>query len=82
MDRIRAGIRINGIVQGVGFRPFVHKLAEQHSLTGWIRNTPQGVEIEVEGRPSDVERFTGSISSVYLRLMVACSSSIFCNDSR
>ena len=38
-----------GIVQGVGFRPFVYNLAARHNLTGWVKNTSAGVEIEVDG---------------------------------
>jgi hydrogenase maturation protein HypF len=40
---------IQGIVQGVGFRPFVYRLAHELNMTGWVRNTPAGVEIEIEG---------------------------------
>ena len=42
-------IRVAGIVQGVGFRPFVWRLAQQLELTGWVRNDAQGVEILVQG---------------------------------
>lgn len=42
-------VRVRGIVQGVGFRPFVFQLAERHGLKGWVRNTSTQVEIEVEG---------------------------------
>ncbi len=42
-------IHITGIVQGVGFRPFVYNLAQRHHLTGWVRNTSAGVDIEVDG---------------------------------
>ena len=45
----RAIISICGVVQGVGFRPFVYRLAKQHHLLGWVRNTSGKVEIEVEG---------------------------------
>ena len=41
----RARIRINGIVQGVGFRPFIHRLVSEHGLNGMIRNSSSGVEI-------------------------------------
>ena len=41
--------KITGIVQGVGFRPFVYRIAHDLGLTGWVRNTPAGVEIEVQG---------------------------------
>jgi hydrogenase maturation protein HypF len=52
---LRYRIKIEGIVQGVGFRPFVHLLAEKHSLKGWVLNSPSGVLIEVEGEQP--ERF-------------------------
>jgi hydrogenase maturation protein HypF len=49
----RRGISVRGIVQGVGFRPFVYALARRHGLTGLVRNDAEGVHIEAEG---DVER--------------------------
>ena len=42
-------ITILGCVQGVGFRPFVYRLARQHGLSGHIRNTNRGVDIDVQG---------------------------------
>lgn len=60
---IRKHIQISGIVQGVGFRPFIYRLAHEHGLTGWVRNTPGGVEIEVQGIPEAVAGFAGLISS-------------------
>jgi hydrogenase maturation protein HypF len=42
-------IHITGVVQGVGFRPFVYRLAREHGLAGWVRNTSSGVDIEAEG---------------------------------
>ncbi len=57
MSKIRANIHVNGIVQGVGFRPFIHKQITDHSLTGWIRNTSDGAEIEIEGSPKRVDLF-------------------------
>lgn len=50
-------IHVTGVVQGVGFRPFVFGLAERHALRGWVRNTSSGVDIEVEGRPESVRAF-------------------------
>ncbi len=47
----RLHIRIHGLVQGVGFRPFVHHLAGSLRLNGYVLNDPQGVEIEAEGAP-------------------------------
>jgi hydrogenase maturation protein HypF len=53
----RKHITIDGIVQGVGFRPFIYNLAHKHRLTGYVTNTSTGVEIEVEGRPEAIQRF-------------------------
>ncbi len=50
-------IHIDGIVQGVGFRPFVHTLATRLRLNGWVRNTSQGVDITVEGQEDTLEAF-------------------------
>ena len=48
-------IRVTGIVQGVGFRPFVWHLAHQLELVGWVRNDSQGVEIAVQGTESQIQ---------------------------
>ncbi len=50
-------IHITGIVQGVGFRPFVYNLARRHHLTGWVRNTSAGVDIEVDGENVELRDF-------------------------
>ena len=55
IHRLRLVIR--GAVQGVGFRPFVHRLATGLGLNGWVNNSPHGVFIEVEGPRSNLERF-------------------------
>ena len=47
--RVRTRIRVEGIVQGVGFRPFVHALATRHELGGLVGNDAEGVFIEAEG---------------------------------
>jgi hydrogenase maturation protein HypF len=52
-----ARISVRGVVQGVGFRPFVYRLAQQHDLKGWVRNTSGSVEIEVEGDGEAVDSF-------------------------
>ena len=57
-------IHITGIVQGVGFRPFVFKQAHQNRLTGWVCNTSAGVDIEVYGIPGDVSLFVQTLKSI------------------
>ena len=54
---VRKAIDVAGIVQGVGFRPFVYRLAQECHLTGFIANTPAGVTIEVQGEGDRVDRF-------------------------
>ena len=53
----RARITIRGAVQGVGFRPFVHRLAAELGLAGRVRNSPRGVAIEVEGDKTRLDEF-------------------------
>jgi hydrogenase maturation protein HypF len=50
-------IHVRGVVQGVGFRPFVYSHAVGVGLNGWVRNTSAGVEIHAEGKPESVEAF-------------------------
>ncbi len=56
-----AVFRVSGVVQGVGFRPFVYALARRCGLRGWVRNTSAGVEIAVEGAAADVESFAAAL---------------------
>lgn len=49
----RLRIRVRGLVQGVGFRPFVYRLATERGLTGWVRNDEQGVVMEVQGEGAE-----------------------------
>ncbi len=56
-DRARLKLAVRGAVQGVGFRPFVFRLAEELKLAGWVNNSPQGVFIEVEGPRPALEKF-------------------------
>ena len=53
----RMHIAIRGAVQGVGFRPFVYRLASEMKLPGWVLNSPQGVFIEVEGEKQHLDSF-------------------------
>lgn len=81
MNRIRANIRINGVVQGVGFRPFLHRHMAKYGLSGWIRNTSEGIEMEVEGSNSKVKIFAdtlktsapplASIDSIHLNILTS-----------
>jgi hydrogenase maturation protein HypF len=59
---IRARLEISGIIQGVGFRPFIYRLAREHLLTGQVANTAAGVTIEIDGTPQDIEDFTADIT--------------------
>ncbi len=54
-------IKVRGVVQGVGFRPFVYQLATKYNLKGWVRNTSEDVQIEVEGETGTVEKFLLSL---------------------
>ncbi len=53
----RMHIALRGAVQGVGFRPFVFRLASDMKLPGWVLNSPEGVFIEVEGAKDDLDSF-------------------------
>lgn len=55
-------IHITGIVQGVGFRPYVYNLALRHHLSGWVRNTSQGVDIRVEGCQAHLDAFLTALT--------------------
>jgi len=59
----RMGVRVSGTVQGVGFRPFVFRLADELALAGWVRNDERGVEVEVEGDHKAVSVFLARLSS-------------------
>ena len=56
-------IRIRGVVQGVGFRPFVYRLAQANMLAGWVLNGNQGVEIHLEGVEEDLAKFVREIKT-------------------
>ena len=56
-------ILITGIVQGVGFRPFVYRLAHQHQITGRVQNTGEGVLIHAEGPPEMLQAFLQALQT-------------------
>ena len=62
-DIIGRNIHIAGIVQGVGFRPFVYNLATQLHLVGWVRNTSSGVDIRVDGAQETIAEFIHRLQS-------------------
>jgi hydrogenase maturation protein HypF len=59
--RVRCRIRVRGVVQGVGFRPFVYRLAGELGLSGHVANDGEGVLAEVEGDPAAVARFADRV---------------------
>ena len=59
----RRRVRVTGVVQGVGFRPFVHALAHRHELAGHVRNDGGVVITEVEGPPAALERFACALAA-------------------
>ncbi|HSL82076.1 MAG TPA: carbamoyltransferase HypF, partial [Thermoanaerobaculia bacterium] len=56
-ERRRLRLAVRGAVQGVGFRPFVYRLAGELGLGGWVANDPRGVQVEVDGDEESLERF-------------------------
>jgi hydrogenase maturation protein HypF len=83
----RRGVLVRGVVQGVGFRPFVYRLAAEESLVGFTGNDTDGVTIEIEGRPANVKAFLerlraetpplARIDSVAVRELAAIGESEF-----
>ncbi len=63
MSLTRTRIIVTGLVQGVGFRPFVYRRAVSLNLKGFVRNTPEGVEIEAEGAPDSVRTLIESLKA-------------------
>jgi hydrogenase maturation protein HypF len=61
--RRRARVRVTGTVQGVGFRPYVYRLARELGLGGFVLNDAHGVLLEIEGRDAAVEEFLDRLAS-------------------
>jgi len=64
----RRRLRVRGQVQGVGFRPFVYRIATECRLAGWVRNDSAGVEIEIEGPAAALASFEARLASEAPRL--------------
>jgi hydrogenase maturation protein HypF len=58
---IRVRVRVQGIVQGVGFRPFVYRQAQLRRLRGWVMNTPSGVVLEAQGQEEPLRQFIAAV---------------------
>ncbi|MBF6213288.1 carbamoyltransferase HypF [Nocardia puris] len=71
--RVRRRLRVRGVVQGVGFRPFVYTTAAELALTGTVANDPDGVLIEVEGAPAAVDEFARRVTEQPPPLAVVAS---------
>ena len=63
MAATRFHVEVGGIVQGVGFRPFIHKQIRKYGLYGWVRNTSNGAEMELEGEKSAVNAFISELKT-------------------
>lgn len=63
LPRAATRLSIRGVVQGVGFRPFVHRLALRHDLAGWVRNASGDVQIQVEGDAAAVDAFVRELTA-------------------
>jgi len=64
MAQVRIKINVTGIVQGVGFRPFIYRIAVRYGLTGYVRNRGDaGVEILIEGKEQDIQNFMRDLTA-------------------
>lgn len=62
-DVARWRVDVRGVVQGIGFRPFVYRLAKEMGLAGTVSNSPHGVVVDIEGGPSALKRFLARLHS-------------------
>jgi hydrogenase maturation protein HypF len=69
----RRRLRVSGVVQGVGFRPFVYRLAAAHGLRGFVLNDGAGVVIEAEGEPRALDAFAAALRDDAPSLAVVAS---------
>ena len=79
-------IKVRGVVQGVGFRPFVYRLARANTLAGWVLNGEEGVEIFVEGADQGVKAFVRELTAAppsaahITEIEVESSAPVGCNS--
>lgn len=66
-------ITVVGSVQGVGFRPFIYRLAHQHNLVGSVKNTSSGVTIDIQGKNDDVLNFQNNLLTMKPERASICS---------
>ena len=59
---VRMKVEVRGIVQGVGFRPFIHRLVSEYGFLGWVRNSSRGVDMELEGEETALREFASRIA--------------------
>jgi hydrogenase maturation protein HypF len=59
----RLHITLTGLLQGIGFRPYVYRLANTHQLAGWVANNGDGVVLEVEGKPQQINDFLSDLQN-------------------
>ena len=62
MTREALDLKISGVVQGVGFRPFVYREAKKRDITGWVLNDVEGVRVHAEGETLPLDRFVLALS--------------------
>jgi len=62
-SQIRLKVELGGVVQGVGFRPFIYTLAQKNSLFGWVCNDERGLSIEIEGSEQNISQFMQTLES-------------------
>ena len=65
MKSVRATIEVRGIVQGVGYRPFIHRQVRRAGLCGWVKNTSRGVELTLEGTHEELTAFAAFLRNNY-----------------
>jgi len=74
--KIRARITLTGLVQGVGYRPFIHRLADRFGMNGYVLNSSRGLIIEVEGKEKSVHAFSDRVTTTFPPLAVVRNTEI------